>query len=126
MVIIKTVRESNAALKATAAPGFVALFAGATNGIGLSTLQQLIKNLNAPKVYVVGRSKASFASQLSDLADLNPEASVEFLEAQLSLLKDVDHICHVVKSKESKLDLLYMSPGYLAFGGPDCKQKPPL
>lgn len=121
MVAIKTVRESNAALKATASPGFVAVFAGGTNGIGLSTFKELIKNLTASKIYVVGRSKTRFTDQLAELGSLNPGASIEFVEAELSLLKDVDSVCDVVKSKERKLDLLYMSPGYLAFGGPDCK-----
>ena len=126
MVAIKTVWESNAVARATVAPGFVAVFAGATNGIGLSTLKALVRNLNAPKLYVVGRSKYKFSHPLAELARLNPEASIEFVEAQLSLLKDVDLVCDVVKSKEKKLDLLYMSPGYLAFGGPDCKHAPRL
>jgi NAD(P)-dependent dehydrogenase (short-subunit alcohol dehydrogenase family) len=121
MVAIKVVRESNAALKAET-PGLVALFAGATNGIGLSTLKELVKDLNAPRVYIVGRSKEKFRNQVAELELLNPEASIKFIEAQVSLLKDVDDLCKDVSSQERKLDLLYMSPGYLAFGGPECKQ----
>ena len=121
MVAIKTVRESNAALK-SGTPGLEALFAGATNGIGLSTLRELVKGLNAPRVYIVGRSKEKFSGQLAELELLNANASIEFIEAQISLLKDVDAVCDTALSQERKLDLLYLSPGYLAFGGPDCKQ----
>ena len=121
MVAIRTVRESNAALK-VGTPGLVALFAGATSGIGLSTLRELVKDLNEPRVYIIGRSKERFASQLAELELLNPEASIEFLEAQVSLLRDVDAVCDRVLAQERRFNLLYMSPGYLAFGGPECKQ----
>jgi NAD(P)-dependent dehydrogenase (short-subunit alcohol dehydrogenase family) len=120
MVAIDTVRASNAALKSNP-PGLVALFIGATRGIGRATVRQLIKNLKAPILYVVGRSELSFSSQLSELKRLNPEASVTFLETEVSLIKNVDWISKKFGERETRLDLLFMSPGFLPVGGPICK-----
>jgi NAD(P)-dependent dehydrogenase (short-subunit alcohol dehydrogenase family) len=120
MVAIDTVRASNAALKSNP-PGLVALFIGATRGIGAATVRQLIKNLKAPIFYIVGRSEPSFSSQLSELKKLNPEASVTFLETEVSLIKNVDWISKKFGEKETRLDLLFMSPGFLPVGGPICK-----
>jgi NADP-dependent 3-hydroxy acid dehydrogenase YdfG len=120
MVAVDTVRAANASLK-SGQPGLVALFVGATKGIGAATLRQLTKNLKAPTIYIVGRSKGGFSSQLSELKTLNPDASFEFLETEISLIKNVDRISKKLKETESKLDLLFMSPGILPIGGPTCR-----
>jgi NAD(P)-dependent dehydrogenase (short-subunit alcohol dehydrogenase family) len=119
MVAIDAIRASNAALQDDH-PGLVALFIGATRGIGLATVKVLIKSLKAPIVYVVGRSESSFSSQLLELENLNPEASITFLETEVSLLRNIDWISKRVREKEKKLDLLFMSPGFLPVGGPLC------
>lgn len=120
MVAIDTVRAANSSLK-SGPSGLVALFVGATKGIGAATLRKLTKNLKAPTIYIVGRSKGGFSSQLSELKTLNPDASFEFLETEISLIKNVDWICKKLKETESKLDLLFMSPGLLPIGGPTCR-----
>ena len=95
----------------------VALFIGATSGIGQSTLKQFVKYARAPKVYVVGRSKASAASLLDELKILNPQATIIFLETQISLIRNVDRICNEIKSYEQRMDLMVLSTGYLSFAG---------
>jgi short-subunit dehydrogenase len=120
MVALDTVRASNATLK-SGPPGLVALFVGATRGIGAATVRQMIKNLKSPIFYVVGRSESFFSRQLSELKKLNPDASVTFLEAEISLIKNVDWISKQFSEKETRLDLLFMSPGFLPVGGPICK-----
>ena len=125
MVAISAIRKANDAL-ISRDPGLVSVFVGATQGIGAGTLTALVKHLNAPKVYLLGRSKARCASQLAQLRNLNPKASIIFIETEVSLLKNVDAACKTISARESSLDLLYMSPGGLAFGGPDCKSNPPL
>ena len=120
MVAISDIRKANSTL-GSRPPGLTSVFVGATKGIGASTLKELIKHLNAPKVYLLGRSKARCASQLAQLEILNPKASIMFIETEVSLLKNVDAVCKEISNRESSLDLLYMSPGMLAFGGPDCK-----
>lgn len=118
-VHITTVRNANAALRSQKA-GRVALFVGATNGIGASALLSYILHFDAPRVYIIGRSKTKALPQLAELAVLNPSADISFIEKEISLLQNVKVICDEVIAKEKSLDLLYMSAGYLAFGEPQC------
>jgi NAD(P)-dependent dehydrogenase (short-subunit alcohol dehydrogenase family) len=137
MVAIKDVRTSNATFKATKDRSLTAVFVGATSGIGMGTLKQFAKRAFAPKIYVVGRSKSAASALLEELQGSNPEATINFLETEISLIKvslshrsegnvliellmtfgqNVDIVCEEIKSREKKLDLLFMSPGYLSFG----------
>ena len=116
MVAIQSIRAFNSTLKSRPG-GTVAVFVGATSGIGLGTLKAFVKNSNAPKVYVIGRSKKRFSSDLSSLSTSNPSANISFIETEISLIKNVDTACKEILSQESKVDLLYMSPGYLTLNG---------
>nr|WNS47934.1 FunD [Talaromyces coalescens] len=91
--------------------GLIALFVGATSGIGLSTLRTLAERLPGSRLYVVGRSKERFASELSRLERLNDCTEIIFIEAEIALLKNTNKIVKFLSNRESKLDLLYMSPG---------------
>jgi hypothetical protein len=42
---------------------------------------------------------------------LNPTNKIVFLNAQVSLLRDVDAACKQIKKAENKVDFVYMSPG---------------
>ncbi|KAF5603870.1 hypothetical protein FPCIR_1145 [Fusarium pseudocircinatum] len=97
---------------------FVAIFVGATRGIGLATLKVLTRTLPNPRFYVIGRSKARFAGELALLNEYNPDATIQFVEAEVSLIKAVDDACERIINSEKHVDLLFMSPGSLAFGGP--------
>lgn len=116
MVNIKDVRTSNSSLRAKS-PGMVALFVGGTSGIGTGTLKQLTKDANAPKIYIVGRSRSSAGSLLDNLRSLNPQGIFVFIETEISLIKNVDTVCSEIKEKEQKLDLIFLSTGYLTLGG---------
>jgi len=122
MVTITDVRTSNATFKESK-ESLVALFVGATSGIGLGTLKQFAKNAYAPKIYIVGRSKSAAAPILDEIAKSNPQASVNFIETEISLIKNVDKASEEITSKEKNLDLLFMSPGYLSFDGRNGKQE---
>jgi len=116
MVKIKDVRAANAAFKQSATrPNMVALFVGATSGIGLATLKHFTVNSTSPKIYFVGRSKTAAKPIIRDLEKLNPEAIVNFIESEISLIKNVDAVCEEIKTQEKQLDLLFMSPGRLSF-----------
>lgn len=116
MVSIKDVRVSNATFKASK-KDLVALFVGATSGIGEGTLKQLVKNASNATIYVVGRSKRAASPLLDELHVSNSQVTVNFIETEVSLIKNVDKASEEIKSKEKKLDLLFMSPGYLSFDG---------
>jgi len=116
MVSAKDVRISNSGLKA-GPPGMVALFVGGTSGIGEATLKQFAKYSNAPKVYIVGRSKSLASSLLKELETLNPQATFNFIQSEISVIKNVDNVCDKIKTQEKKMDLMFLSPGFLTFAG---------
>jgi short-subunit dehydrogenase len=118
MVSIKEVRASNDSFKSSPkSTNLTAVFVGATSGIGYSTLRQLAIHVSSPKIYIVGRSLSRFTPQLEELKSLNPRATFEFIEAEVSLLKDVERVCEQLKSTETKLDLLFLSTGFLSLAG---------
>lgn len=116
MVNLKDIRNSNRSLQSVR-PGLVAVFAGATAGIGLATLQQFVKNANGPKAYIIGRSKEKGSHLIAKLKSSNPMGTYVFIEGQISLIKEVDRICEEIRKLESHVDILCMSPGYLSLGG---------
>lgn len=116
MVNLKIVRASNHSLQ-DLPPGLVAVFAGATDGIGLGTLRALARNANAPRAYIIGRSHDKAAHIIDKLKTINPAGSFIFVEGQVSLIHDVDRICEEIKKVETHIDILCMSPGYLNLAG---------
>ncbi|KAE8447392.1 hypothetical protein EG329_010806 [Mollisiaceae sp. DMI_Dod_QoI] len=116
MVRIQDVRKSNLAFKLSGhATGLVAVFVGATSGIGMGTLKQFAKYARAPKVYILGRSKAAATPLLNEIKASNPQGTFEFIETEISLMKNVDLACDQIKANEKKVDILFLSPGYLSF-----------
>jgi NADP-dependent 3-hydroxy acid dehydrogenase YdfG len=101
------------------------VLSGATGGIGAGTLTRMVQNLHDSTFYVLGRSETKFASQKAELMKLNPSNKIIFLNAQVSLLKDIDAACEHIKKVESKVDFVYMSPGVdmgtALLMGPQCK-----
>ncbi|KAI9819670.1 MAG: hypothetical protein M1832_003904 [Thelocarpon impressellum] len=117
MVNLKHIRESNAGLRDAGKSGAVAVFVGATSGIGESTLKSFAEYADRPTLYLVGRSEAAASRILAEVGRLNPQSSSSFIAADVSLLKGVDAVCDEIRRKEGRLDLLVMSAGYLSFGG---------
>ncbi|KAK9246503.1 hypothetical protein V1506DRAFT_165770 [Lipomyces tetrasporus] len=116
MVNIKYVRISNSWLTAKP-PGMVAVFVGGTSGIGQGTLKQLAKYATAPKVYVVGRSKSSAAPLLRELESMNAKGAFIFMETEISLIRNVDTVCREIRQNEKKVDLIFLSSGFLSLQG---------
>lgn len=121
MVDITQVRASNAQMAKQKATNGVFVFAGATGGIGLSTLRSVNQLVERSTFYVIGRSESRFHDQMSRLqADNAGKNKTVFLEAEFSLLKHVDAVCAKIAAAESKVDHVFMSPGMLPFQGPKC------
>jgi hypothetical protein len=118
MVNIEDIRASNLAFKESRENyGLVAVFVGATSGIGMGTLKQFAQNANAPRVYILGRSKSAASGLLEEVKASNPKGTFEFIETEVSLIKNVDLACEEIKSKEKKVDILFMSVGFLTLDG---------
>ncbi|OBT59649.1 hypothetical protein VE04_00158 [Pseudogymnoascus sp. 24MN13] len=117
MIPLSTVRASNARLRTL--PPITAVFAGATSGLGESALRALAANSTAPRVYIIGRSEPRAAAVTADGLEICPEGTFVFLSADLSLLKNVDTVCAEILKREEggKLDLLFMTHGYITFEG---------
>lgn len=99
----------------------VSLFVGATRGIGLATVTELLRRVSQPTVYIVCRSKTRFARTLEQLRALNPDSHIIPIEGEASLLRDVDHMCEKLTRLESRLDLLFLSAGLLPSNSADSK-----
>lgn len=116
MVAIKEVRSANATLK-TKHESLTAVFTGSTSGIGLATIRSLAKQIPKPKAVIVGRSRTKFEPELQNLKDINPSGEYTFLEADVSLLKNIDAVCEQIKKQVSSIDLLVTAQGYISFAG---------
>lgn len=115
MVSYTDVKASNAKIGTCLPEGLVAVFVGATNGIGEYTLKQFAKHAKKPKVYLIGRSKEAGARIQQECTKLNPAGTFIFISRDTSLIRNVDDLCHEIKASESKINLLFLSIGTLDF-----------
>lgn len=115
----EAVQTANSRLPATLPVGLTAVFLGATSGIGASTLKQLVVATKdkSPRIYVVGRSAAAAIPIVAELRQINTSAQINFIERDVSLVRNVDLVVDEVQKTEDKLDLLFMSVGYMSFEG---------
>ncbi|KAI9371150.1 hypothetical protein BJX61DRAFT_548480 [Aspergillus egyptiacus] len=118
MVPLPAIRAHNATLDSLG-PGLVAVFVGGTSGIALSTALAFARQTRSPKIYLIGRSQSAADTALTSLRSINPSTEATFLQADISLLKNVDSVCAQITTNETKLNLLFMTPGYLTLKGRD-------
>ncbi|KAI0145325.1 hypothetical protein GGR57DRAFT_517215 [Xylariaceae sp. FL1272] len=98
MVKIKAVVQTNQRFSSQHRDdGIVGVFAGATSRIGARTLERMITMYRAPVFYVLGRSPTRFAAQRKSLESLNPEVTIIFVEADVSLISGIDHASAQIK-----------------------------
>ncbi|KAJ4206757.1 hypothetical protein NW767_003045 [Fusarium falciforme] len=116
MVSLSEVEHSNSSAASTLPSGLVAVFAGATAGIGETALKAFAKHTVRPKIYFIGRSREAGDRLLKELNVINSEGVYEFVQADMSLLANVDKVCQDIKRKESVVNVLFMSQGTLKYG----------
>ena len=92
---------------------------GGTSGIGESTARAFIRNTTASRAYLIGRDQARASRIIEELRQIKPDSQVEFIKADVSLLREVDEVCMDIKKKEDRLNLLFLSPGTGSMNGPD-------
>ncbi|KAI1068826.1 hypothetical protein LB507_006304 [Fusarium sp. FIESC RH6] len=120
MVAIKTIKTSNSTTLPKSLPqNLTAVFLGATSGIGRSTVKQLAiaTDGKSPTIYIVGRSASAATSLIAELRQSNPSAAVEFIERDVSLVKEADAAMQEISKLETKVDILFMSVGFMSFEG---------
>lgn len=116
MVSLSQVQQTNASAASKLPAGLVAIFAGATAGIGEAALKAFAKYTTRPRIYYIGRSQEAGDGLQSELKELNPEGEYIFIKKDMSLLKNVDEVCRDIKSKETVLNVLFLSQGTLRIG----------
>ncbi len=120
-----------AVLQAHPLPGdFTAVFAGGTSGIGEAAVLALAAHLPADaaaRIYIVGRNEAAAEAIIARCRQSSPGSTFTFLQQDLRLLADVDRVCTRIAASEDRLDLLFMTTGYLSVRGRNGKaRKAPL
>jgi NAD(P)-dependent dehydrogenase (short-subunit alcohol dehydrogenase family) len=117
MVSYKEIRASNALINDANAPR-VAVFVGGTSGIGKLTIEALIATGASMRIYLVGRksSEERMHAFIQELQVVNPRAEVIWTEGEISLLMETRRVCEAIKSRESCVDLLFLTAGYAPFG----------
>lgn len=115
MVALDKVQESNAQVATTYPTRLVAVFAGATAGIGATSLREFARHTSKPRIYIVGRSQEACDRLDADLKNVNPQGQYTFIRSDISLLRNVDDVCRQIKDKETAINVLFMSQGTLNF-----------
>jgi NAD(P)-dependent dehydrogenase (short-subunit alcohol dehydrogenase family) len=129
MVNINTVRTVNESL--VKAQPIVAVFVGATGGIGEASIRALAATHSTRgkglRAYIIGRNASAAQKIISDCERICPPGQFRFLKAEdLSLLENVDLVCEELMSAEKKeeesghgkamIDFLVQTQAYLVFG----------
>jgi len=117
MVQLTAVESSNANTTSTLPPNLVAVFVGATSGIGEYTLKAFAKHTKHPRVYFVGRSQQAADRIRKECRTSNPEGEFIFINSDVSLINNVDVVCREIQSKEKVINLLCLSQGTLSTAG---------
>ncbi|KAG8157655.1 hypothetical protein KVR01_012317 [Diaporthe batatas] len=117
MVSYTEIQASNAMINDATAPR-VAVFVGGTSGIGQLTIKALVATGASARVYLVGRKSSEERSEalIRELRTTNPKSEVIWVEGEISLLAETKRVCEVIKRKETRVDLLFLTAGYAPFG----------
>ena len=116
MVAIQVIRKSNGRI-AELPDRLVALFLGATSGIGRSALIQFAMYAVQPRIYIVARQTSATTGLLEELHEKNREGTYTVVEKDVSLICETSDVVDFVKTRETKLDLLFESVGFISFSG---------
>ncbi|KAL5603547.1 hypothetical protein FOVSG1_006297 [Fusarium oxysporum f. sp. vasinfectum] len=118
MVSLDLIKQSNSQVEALP-KRLVALFMGATSGIGRSILENLAMKAPEPQIYSIARpqSAATHEEFLTSLRKRNPGGNYNLIKADHTLLYDINRAIEVILQKEEKLDLLVLSAGFIPFDG---------
>ncbi|KAF2151230.1 putative short-chain dehydrogenases/reductase [Myriangium duriaei CBS 260.36] len=116
MVALEAIRASNERIATTLPAGLVAVFIGATNGVGETTVRQFAKYAQSPRVYIIGRSQEAGTRITKECKELNPRGEFTFISKDTSLMRNVDELCGDLKRREKTINLLFLTIGTLQRG----------
>lgn len=111
MVALSDIEASNSQLSKSLPAGLVAVFVGATSGIGEFAMKAFAKQADSPKIYFVGRSQDAATRIIAECKELNPRGQYTFIRSDIALLKNVDDVCQQILAKEDSINLLFQTQG---------------
>lgn len=118
---ISSIIEKNVQYSKLAAAAIkpVAVFVGATSGLGEHTAYAFAKYTHKPTIYIVGRNPEAGARVLKKLQEINPdpESKYYFLRHDVTLISEADKLSKEISANESKVNLLFISSGFLTMNG---------
>jgi NAD(P)-dependent dehydrogenase (short-subunit alcohol dehydrogenase family) len=89
----------------------VAVFVGGTSGLGKEAAKRLATSVRRPVIFLVGRNQRSATSIIAEMKALNRQGTYNFIQSDVSLLRNVDIACQAIGEQASVLDLLFLSTG---------------
>lgn len=114
---LRDIISANKETTDSAAHNPVGVFIGATSGLGECSAYNFAKYSIAPKMYVVGRNTAAGSKVVARIKELNSQADVQFVACDITLIKEVDKLCDLILQKETVINLLFLSAGFVSFQG---------
>jgi short-subunit dehydrogenase len=63
------------------------------------------------------RSQDKADTLCKELEDLNPGSQAIFIKKDISILKNVDEVCEELQRREKKINILFLSAGYMSLSG---------
>jgi len=108
MVDLASITESNSHLSDLPS-GLVAVFIGGTAGIGEITLKKFARNAIQPRAYLIGRSRSAAERIIASCNEINNEGKYIFIEADVSLIKNVNEVCQVISAREKSINILFLT-----------------
>jgi len=115
MVSISSIRSANATFTAPYRP--VALFVGGTSGVGRGTAEAFAHATKGnAHILICGRSRESAESVIASFPQ-TPNSQYEFVECDVSLMKNVVATTNAIKARVDTLNYLVVSQGILTMQG---------
>ena len=113
MVALDVCNASNASIVTSLPAGMVAVFVGATSGIGEYTLKAFARQAKNPKAYFIGRSQEAGSRITAECQSINPGGQFIFIKSDVSLLNNVNDVCKQILEQEDCVNLLFQTQGTL-------------
>ncbi|MCJ1342385.1 hypothetical protein MMC31_000568 [Peltigera leucophlebia] len=111
MVSLQVVRNHNMEL--------IGVFVGGTAGIRETTVKEFVRYMLQLTVYLIGRNKEQALKIIGELQNINGDAKVNFIKSDISLLRNMDKACEKIQAKKEKINLLFMTTGFMRLKGRD-------
>lgn len=87
MVSFSEILQSNSRISSELPTRLVAVYIGATSGIGKLSVKSFAKNVLEPRIYIIGRFQESADRIIAECQSLNSKGEYFFLKSDTSLIK---------------------------------------